>query len=261
MSPPERLKIALQDLEQGIRDLSVSPEHFIPDLVTVGLARDVFENATAVDVLAASPVPRAVYPNARAAFEASQDLALLVTAPSYDEAGALAFVAEVLDWWRSAELARAVGEFKEALGVVEPVQYEQIIEQAASLWDGYMPGRGRLLREARDTVQALRAKRRYHWSGLPRDRIHEELGTRPGSLPGTTPIYRSWYNLLSFQAHPSPRLDDRHMSYDAERGFTLKILPDNPGDLANVGIHAAFVASSSALILLRMVHARDSDGV
>lgn len=252
---PDRLEHAIVELAQAIRDTGVSSDRLIPDLVAIGLAREVYENARATLLIASSDVPRAVYPSSRAAFEASQDLALLVTGTDYDESGARAFAAEILDWNHSAELAKPIFDALSQPQQIESIAVDQMIGEAAQAWDQYAPGKAEVLAKAFAAVKADRAARRFHWSGLSRTGIHAELGSRPGAHAGTSEIYRSWYNLLSFQSHPSPRLDQRHMDFTPVDGFTLIIQPDEPGRLSGLGVSAAFVAVQVAILLLRDIRA------
>lgn len=263
VNPSGDLAAALAELENEIRATGVSREHFIPDLVALGLARDVFENARAVQELAESPVPRAVYPNARAAFEAAQDLILLVGRPEYDRWGARALVAEMYDKARSRELAQAVFDELGQPGEIEQVDVDALVDDAAAAWEQYAPGKGELVIRAREEVEAARERhpRRYHWSGLTRDQINREIVPLVGGGAGTGEIYRSWYNLLSFQTHPSPRIDDTHLDWDPETGFTLVITPDEDTDLGEMGRDAAYVAVQSAALALKEVRRLRENGV
>lgn len=244
------LEGATDALVQALRSTGVYSENLIPDLVAVGLARDVFENARATLMISRSDVPRAVYPTARAAFEAAQDLALLVTSPEYTRAGARAFAAELLDWEHTATTASAVFDARGEPDPIEFIPADTQLEEAAGAWEQYAPGSGDVLRNAFHTVKTDRRKGRFHWSGLSRSGIHKELGTRPGANPGMTELYRSWYNILSFQAHPSPRLDTRHMRFSESSGISFVIEPETPGALSDMGLGAALIAVRTATVLL-----------
>jgi hypothetical protein len=250
------LRSALLELESAIRDTGVSQDYLVPDLVAIGLSREVFENGHAVLLLAESNVPRTVHPNSRAAFEAAQDLILLVTAPDYDTAGSEAYVAEVFDKARSRELAEEAFTALGRASEIEHVDVDSVLKDAADTWAGHAPAKAELIFKAKDVIAEYRRRRKYHWSGLTRDEIHRELGTRMKS-DGTAEIYKSMYNILSFSSHPSPRLDEQHLSYSKGTGFTLQISSEDPV-VSAIGIDAAIIAVKSTTALL--VDVRDHRG-
>ena len=88
------LRNGLAELEDAISRFPVRPEYVFADLAALGFARDVLENGHAVALLAESPVPRSLYPCARAAFEALFELVYLLKSKDFNLMGCRAHVAE-----------------------------------------------------------------------------------------------------------------------------------------------------------------------
>ena len=106
---PERLEESLRRLEEAVRSFRVRGVHLVPDLVFLGLGRDVFENAQASLIVVRSDVPRAGNACGRSALEGALDLLFLANRSddSYDLWGARARAAEILDREHAAELHEA----------------------------------------------------------------------------------------------------------------------------------------------------------
>ena len=88
----------LERLEGVLRSLSVRFAHFIPDVVSVGFGREIYESSLAVSKLAHSEMPRMANVCARTAFEAATDVMFLASRNDYDHWGARARAGELLDW-------------------------------------------------------------------------------------------------------------------------------------------------------------------
>ena len=93
------LESALGDLERRIKHFRCRQLEFAGDLTLYGFLRGTWESASAAMVLVRDtdfgPV---AYPCVRAAFEAAEDALLLVTEPTFSEAGARARVFERLEF-------------------------------------------------------------------------------------------------------------------------------------------------------------------
>lgn len=255
---PQELETALEELRRAMSETGVSSDHLVPDLVAIGLAREVYENASAALCVSRSEVSRPLYPNARAAFEAAQDLVLLIVQEDYDEAGARAAATEILDRETSRELVQEVTTAMGGNDDIAPQDTNAHVEDIAGTWDKYARGKGDLVRDAVPRLRKLRKKGKYHWSGLSRSKIHKTLGAEMDALAGTSELYRSMYNLLSFETHPSPRIDAKHMKWDPDEGFTLFLEPDSaPGE--GMGLAAALIAVETAKVVLGDIRAQRSD--
>jgi len=177
----------------------------IPDLLFYHLALDVLEQGRAVAVLTDGKVGRPGYANSRAAFEAAMDMVLLVASPeAYCAMGAKARAWELVD----VERLQARRDTTDSILGLEPEEPlpspEQVVEDEATVWDGYSPGRGQLLRDALSGARALRLG--SHWSGLTRAKVRERVESIAGEPSGVKEMLDTFYGMQSIHTHPGSRL-------------------------------------------------------
>jgi PAS domain-containing protein len=250
---PERLQGSLRRLEETIRSFRVRGVHFVPDLVILGLGRDVFENAQASLLLARSEVPRAGNACARSALEGALDLLFLANRPddTYDLWGARARAAEILDREHAAELASRV-DSQVPEGVTDgdlTVDVNAMIEAEATVWESRATGKGAILQTALENVRADRKNRKWHWTGYRRGELLRKIYDEPEDDPHSfVAVVTSWYNLLSIEAHPAPRIFADQLEIREDGTISVKVTPGSAEEharMTNVGVGAAFVAAEA----------------
>ena len=243
-----------EEFEGEIRLCTLNPVHLIPDLVRFGLAREVYVHANAVLLLLDSDVPGAVYPNARATFEAAEDLCLLIAREDYDWWGGRAYVAELLDQQHSRGLA---GKASTSMGKPHAIlpfdDIDSVVRAEGDEWETHSGGKRELLLRALNAVRDARAAKppRWHWSALTRAEIHSEVAAFAGEPPTSELILKSWYNLLSFLAHPSPRLSPNQVEQQPDGSYAFLVTPEDREDLSGLGGVATETALHIAIRALR----------
>lgn len=254
MSLTDRLGESLQRLEGVIGAFQVRGSHLIPDLVVLGLGRDIFENGNGTHILARSDVPRAGNACARSALEGALDLLFLSTRSddTYDVWGARARVGELLDRERAAELASRVGPAVGDEPLEDAIEFDAaaMIHDEAAAWESYAVGKGTILLKALEDVREDRRKRRWHWTGYRRTELPRRIydGGEPDSHEFVA-VVESWYNLLSIEAHPAPRIFADQVEMGREGTIQVKVTPESEDDharMTNVGVGASFVAAEVA---------------
>lgn len=246
----DKLVEDLRRLEVVLQESSIRAVHLIPDVVSLGFAREVYEHGIAVALLASSQVPRAANVCARSAFEAATDLMFLERKQDeYDHWGARARVAELLDHKRADELSRNVA-LSPAVGEdIAPFDASAVVRREANEWERYCPGKGRLLHEALDAVQDDRATRKWHWSGTSRHKLLSKLDDRGDAAD----MMRSWYNLLSIQAHSAPRIFTDFVDVNPSGAIQLRVTPQDEEQrwrITRIGIGTARCSVQTATVLL-----------
>ena len=208
------LESALGDLERRIKHFRCRQLEFAGDLTLYGFLRGTWESASAAMVLVRDtdfgPV---AYPCVRAAFEAAEDALLLVTEPTFSEAGARARVFERLEF---ADVKLEMHDAFANPGTGEPVRdYSEAaasIEKDAATWESQCPGRGQLLLGAlahfKPLFEKARGGKRHpsHWSQLSRRKIAKEIGRRVGEAEFGVSLVAT-YAQLSRASHPRFRLE------------------------------------------------------
>lgn len=249
----------LQRLESLQTAFQASGSHLIPDMVLMGFVSEVVESARAVSTLLSANLGHRAFPNARTAFEAMQQLLLLVTDENYDLAGAKAWVffsrrdfALLTDFGNSADLPLAPEEFPEKSGL------DLAIAEITKLWNDYSPGKGQLIIKAAE-ILATQPKRPANWAGVS---IAPELERRflaltrekgiSTSEPEHARIYNATYSILSRESHPRTRFQPDRISGRINGPITFEYDPNESDAARNVAaITAGAVAQSVTAMLIR----------
>jgi hypothetical protein len=170
----------------------------------------VLEQARCVGILDRHPVDLGGYANARAAFEAAQDLVFLVTDENFDLSGARVRVFENLEFADTrAKYARA---FPEDMSDASTNAIDSTIEGLVKMADGMReayPDRARDLDVAiAESGPVFRKGTRLpsHWSLLSRRRMAELIADRLDDLPDAQRAIFT-YSHLSRASHPRLRLE------------------------------------------------------
>ena len=245
---------SIEALTEAIKATAIRGDFLIPDLVAVGFARDVFENAVAVRHLATSIVPRAVYPSARAAFEAVFELVTLITDPDYGAAGCRARVVELLEAERSRKLVREVLRYDGRDGeIMQSGPVADQVEEEAKGWDRFAPGRGDMLRDAFKVVLSDRQRRPPQWNWFRSSRVEMQRKAAPkiGGGLQTEKMLESWYQLLSAQSHPSPRIDSHNLIWDDDLTFVFGVPDDKHDAVIGLATGGARIAAKAARLALK----------
>ena len=200
------LNALLGEIERDLAQYEPRDAHLLADTVLHGFGTDVAIHTRAVLSLRASKSPRAAYANARAAFEAAEDMVLLATeANNYDRTGALAYTIELVEvdalQARFVAADGAVGVARELEGSPSP---EEIVAEDAREAESVRAGAGAELLDA--LAKARRGGRaKKHFSALTRKEIADELGKRLPGIVGLAAIGDAFYGFLSVQTHPRLR--------------------------------------------------------
>jgi hypothetical protein len=230
-----------------------SAEHLVPDIALLGFLRDVEENAQAVEILAASKLPHRGYPNARAAYEASQRAILLATSPDYDLDGAKAWVYYLRRDRNYLALPRSSAP---AQSPSDPeAWFDGSLDEMAQVWESLAPGKGKLLRRALAELPGKKV-RAENWAGVAivptiRDRLNA-LFERGGkaSRGDTSSVYNAAYGGLSRQSHPSARLELSRVLKNDQGQIALEERPRDPvADAKGVRLSAASSYAEAYLAL------------
>lgn len=224
----DELRPALAALELRLRHFRLRQLHFTGDLTLRGFLLGAWSGArAALHLVSASEFGFAAFPNVRSAFEAAQDAMLLVTESDYNKAGARARVFERLEY---ADLKVEMHDAFGTANAPEPsrdyAEAVRDIKAYAAKWDADCPGRGSLLLEALNDLQAqfegAKTGKRHpgHWAGLSRRRIAIEISKRvddPAFAKGMIAAYAH----LSRNSHPRVRLDtwERYVGSDGAKRF------------------------------------------
>ena len=218
----------MRQLDQHLTGYRVYLKYAIPDAVLFHMGIDVLEQGGTVLTIARTRAPRAAVANARAAFESSLDMLLLLAEPTlYDEMGALARACELLTW---EDLRRKRAVANEALGLPAPPPSptpEDTVESEAKKWEPESPGVGTMYR--RVLAQARTDGRwKHHWSG------HGTLVERARAIAQKWSVQRGFvetaevlWSLQSVHAHPGPRTGMRRFGADDKGRVTISPKPDD----------------------------------
>lgn len=195
----------------------VSAEHLVPDLVLIGLMIEVEENADAVRILLASPIPDRAFPSGRAVFEAAQQALLLATHPDYDYAGALAWV------YHLRKQHALEDDFEAVVGAdpsAEPrPTLTMAVDEMVEMWNDFAPGKGALIRRAQDELEA-RPRGPDNWLGRNIAKAIDEqakLAAAAAGIPAPPALAqrnRITYAYLCRGTHPYTRLRPDHLVGD-----------------------------------------------
>lgn len=204
------LATALAEFRAAKAKFTPTRAHLVPDLALLGLLCDVEENAEAVLALGATPVPHRAYPNARAAFEASQQALLLATEPDYDLSGARAWAFFLRN---DREFVRGPrdGQTSTVMGLDPDSWFKAATEEMAETWETFAPGKGDVMKRAVALVEA-QPRRPDNFAGVPiaptlRDRL-VALAAKAGKagMPDAAALYNNAYAALSRESHPRTQL-------------------------------------------------------
>lgn len=218
----------LKQLEAEIDSFACTRRAFVPDLVLLGLAIDVFESGKAVYDTSHSGFPHKAYSNARLAFEGTQQAVVLVTHERYEHAGATAWVYfESKDaYWRSA-----IERNKDAISseLTADEWLDSRVLAMSRLWDSMLLGQSALLNDALQLVRQDAKKRPDNW--LHEDltarqhRAYEMFGANKATedLSQTAEINKRIYRTLCREAHARPRLDSIAIPGNEDLG-TIKVV-------------------------------------
>lgn len=252
MADLEDLASAIGEIENAIGGSSVRGDHLFGDLAALGLARDVLENSKAVLLIASSEVPRALYPSARAAFESLFELIFLIGRADFDLMGCKVHVTELAENQRSRGLAqRALGTANDARELEPAIPLHAAIREEAHSWDQMAPGRGDLLIRAYEEVIRERKNGKYYWFGMSRTQMHKAAAPLIGGDTATEDMIKSWYQLLSLQSHPAPRINSHSLDWREDGTFVFGTPDDQKKFSIGMGVGAAHVAAKAASIALR----------
>jgi hypothetical protein len=206
--------------------------HFLADLAVISLAHQLHEHGTAASDLLRRSRAGAAFPSARAAFEAAEDLLLLMLSPSYDLDGARAYIAA------QSAVAQAYGT---SLGVAKrvrgeasaerPPSFRAVLAADAEVLRQLTDEADAMLEEANRLVQEARARGTRHWSGFSRDSIHDVLANRMADS-SLSAVLRSWYERLAHMSHPGLRIGPGMMLGQATVTLTPTTAPNDPGPVA-----------------------------
>jgi len=215
---PHVVEVLVYELEHG----SVRRPHAVADHAVTHLGIDVFEHC---DVILRHPNPqtaRALWANARAAIEAGIEM-LFITADEgeYDLRGASARAFELLE---NHQLQRRMRRADEAAGVAEPSipgdpEYPALTDAGA--WDGISPGKGKVMRQAFEAVQAGNARGEKHWSGRSFTAMVWEAAEAHNLGAGALEIVDAFYGAASIHSHPRVRSNHRATVRNDDGGFDI----------------------------------------
>jgi hypothetical protein len=246
----------LEALQLGFR---ASGNHLIPDMVLMGFVSEVVESAHAVIALLAANLGHRAFPNARTAFEAMQQLLLLVTDADYDLAGAKAWIffsrrdfALLDSHGDSADLPTDPEEYPDKKGL------DLALAEITKIWDRYSPGKGRMIAQAAE-ILAAQPRRPDNWAGVP---IAPELQRRflaLASRMGTTPLvsdhartYNATYSILTRESHPRTRFQPDRMMGHVNGPITFEYEPKEAEAADNVtAIAAGAIAQTVVAMRIR----------
>jgi hypothetical protein len=236
----------LTALRERLHGFQGASSHLIPDLVLYHLGLDVLEQAEAAELLAASNVPRAGYTNARSALEAAIDMQLLVVDPArYDIRGAEARAAELMEADAFHKRRERADDAYGLTALPSHPRPEDVALEDADSWDRLVPGRGRIMRQAFEAVQA-RWKQHRHWSGIERMEILRIVGAAHNDVGGHLAL-DAIYGALSIQVHPRPRTGQREVSINGAGDRLIFSARDLDKDLPLQAVHIACVFALGAL--------------
>ena len=194
-------------LAEAIGTVKLDERHYLSDFILVGLATDVCDQAFATLVLAGKSIAHTGFANARAAFEASLEMRVLVADPArYDEFCSLLRVYELFEFAALSARAPAVAEPLSPLEVRRRV--EEVVIEDAQGWDQKFAGQGMHLRRAWETFTKVDGTRALHWSGRSRLQLLQELGGE--GAEATRELDYLW-GQLSMYAHPRARVGGREV--------------------------------------------------
>lgn len=240
----DRLAESLERLDEAIRRDGVRAEYLFADLALLGFARDVFEHGHAVRVLWESDTPRVCFSPARSAFEACQEVLFLGTRnEDYAYWGARARARELLDWEYSQTLA-----VKTEVEGIERTSPDEQLAQDVEVWAQFAPENAAHLEAAMKDAREAKGPGRYHWTGKTRSEMPAEFVEELGGDEQSVAIHRSYYNILSLHAHPSPRIETRTLHFK-DGSFTFNISGDAE-QLAGAALGATFLATESTAVVL-----------
>jgi hypothetical protein len=238
---------SLDNLHGLITERPGRMEHLLPDLALKMLAIQTLQHGRATATLAQSQLNSWAFPSARAAFEASADLAYLAFADSamdYDRLGAQVLVA--------AERAVSVthGKSKAAVPALQgdeskqPQPLKKRVQLLIDHWAPYRRDADAIVAEACDIVEEAWKSGRKHWSGMGRESVHGALRDRfSDHLYGR--VMDSWYDILAGRSHPGAHSPG--MKWEAGNiNFLLDHDQENPIPLATVK-----AATGMAILSLR----------
>jgi hypothetical protein len=236
---------ALSALAAVAKGYPTRPATLAPDFVLYGLAMDVWEHATAVEQLIASPVPRAALANSRAALEPSVDLAFLVA----DETQYLYRAAQcrLAELFETDDIERRAAPLNPAYAPGAPTRLdvETVVAQDAADWDKRAPGTGANLRAAWEAFTKDRGALRKHWSLLTKEQVYSTVLDTPGDSTPLGQMGAVIHAVLSLSTHPSPRVGMRNVAHLPDGSMLLTTKPGDAGYASGVAALACVVATEA----------------
>ncbi len=110
-----------------------------------------------------------------------------------------------------------------------------------------------MLREAFKCVLSDRQQRRrqWNWFRCSRAEMQRKAAPKLGGGPQTEKVIDSWYQLLSLQSHPAPRIDSHNLVWDGDRTFSFGVPDEKRDDVIGMATGAARVAAETATLALK----------
>lgn len=202
------MESALENFRHHVGQFRPHARYLVADLMLLGFAADIEENAEALHTLIEAGEPRRVFPLARSVFEASQMALLLATHPAYDYAGVLAWIFYLRkDHRLHDEMIQDVPDVKRE----DVHNLQQAVEEIRTLYEEFSPGGGALVDQA---LQELESRRRSadNWLGrnvasaLESQWAEAAKAAGIDAPPQSATIQRNVYAMLSRGAHPHSRV-------------------------------------------------------
>lgn len=216
---------------------------YIADFALYAFVTDVREHASAVNILASSPVPRAAFANARAALESAVDSAFLVNDEAdYLYRGAQARVSELFEI--DGIEKRTVPLDSVPINASQRASPEDAIIADAKAWDVDAPGKGDLLRRAWESFTKFPGAHRMHWSLLSKEQVYERVfhDEEAKQLGGMASVIHA---LLSSATHPRMRVGSRDIEFTEEGGVVLGTRKSDSDMARKVAAFSCILATSS----------------
>jgi hypothetical protein len=202
----QELTRALDQLEVALEQMAPSKGHWVPDLVFMGYVLEILDNGRAVARLGGQQPPLHATPAARSAFEAAQNLLMLVSSESYRAAGALAYVYGLR---KDLELTHSypAGMSVPTPDAGGPEWFEAALLEIGETWEALAPGSKALVDVANTELSARRNRKPDNWHGLnPATELAARFERNPllKSHGGYDPAaaFRNVYRALCRDTHP-----------------------------------------------------------
>jgi hypothetical protein len=226
----DKLTVELTALRPRLQAMRIRLDHYLGNLTFYGLAVNVLENAEGTRYLFEGGWTGAAYPCARAAFEAAEDLWLLITWDDYAVAGARARVFDQLDFLR---VRRSFIESMQVSNAPPPRTYEEVgkevLKQVSTIRKYSESQADHLLaaftyfRPKFEAAEEGNARHPNHWSEMSRRKMALHIAARSEGNANFPEQFGSIYGLLSRATHPGLRPETwlRQRGPDGRMGLAI----------------------------------------